>query len=90
MMASTTWCSPCLVVLPHHPKFAAWRRAIGLLYTVAEPDEWSTGPALHNSYLSTHLAGIDYVTCLHVLQASDSPDVRCPENVHACFGNRRA
>jgi hypothetical protein len=36
--------------------------------------------------MSVCLAGIDYTTCLHVLQAYDDPDVRRLGNVRMCVG----
>jgi hypothetical protein len=45
------------------------------------PSERSTVLALHYSCISARLAGIGCATCLHVLHAHDSPDVRRLENM---------
>jgi hypothetical protein len=55
--------------------------------TVAVPDKWSIVPISHCRCISTRPAGIDYATCLHVLQAHDGPDVRRRGNMRACVGN---
>jgi hypothetical protein len=59
-MSSTVWCMPCLIVLPCCAQSATWRRAIRSPCTVAVPDKWPTGPALHYSRT--------VATCPHVLQ----------------------
>jgi hypothetical protein len=94
MMTSTTWCSPCLVILPCRPQSTAWRRAVGPANTIAEPSEWSIGPALHCSHI--------IATCPHLLQALTMLPARTSyrvmmaltsgtlENMHACVGNRQA
>jgi hypothetical protein len=40
---------PGLVILRRRTRSAAWRRAVGSLYTVAVPGEWSAALALHCS-----------------------------------------
>jgi hypothetical protein len=69
MMSSAAWSMPYLVALSCCARSAVWRCPVGLPHNVAVSCEWSTGPALHCSRLSAHLAGHDGSVCLHVLHA---------------------
>jgi hypothetical protein len=69
MISSAVWGTSCLVVLPGHTRFVAWRCAVRSPGTAAVPCEWSTGLALHCSSIFARLAGINGVACPHVLHA---------------------
>jgi hypothetical protein len=79
-----------LVILPSRNGSIAWYRAVGLLGTIAVPEEWSIGPTLHCSRMSACLADINCTICPHVLQAHDGPDVRRLRNMRMCIRNMQA
>jgi hypothetical protein len=87
MMSSTVLVTSCLVAMPRHAQSTTWRRAVRSLNIVAEPGEWSTGPAPHCSRMSTRLVDINCAAYPHVLQAYDGSDVRRLGNIHACIRN---
>jgi hypothetical protein len=83
MMSSTTWCTPCPVVLPCRVQSVAWHRAVGSPCTVVMPGKWSTWAALYCSRMFTRLTGINCTVCPYVLQAHDGHDVRRLANMRA-------
>jgi hypothetical protein len=70
MMSSTVWSMSCPIALPRYARSAVWHHLVESPCTVAMSCEWTTGPTLYYSHLSTHLAGHDGATCPHILQAA--------------------